>query len=294
MGFLSEYNAKLTSAETAVKCVKSGDWVEYTSNLGFPAACDLALSKRRDELKGVKIRGDLIFGPIQVIECDPEMEHFVYNTWHCSGYERKMCDKGRAFFEPMVFRNLAWYYKNFLTSDVCMVTVSGMDDDGYFYFGPSLGMSKCIADNSKIVIVEVNRNIPRIKGSEEARIHISEVNYIVETGEPPLFEMPNPAPTETDVKIANLLLPYIKDGACVQLGIGGMPSLSPTAISRILACTRSCARMGILPCSNPESSRMQRKRCIRARAYSALRSEATNLMSGSTIIRAMLAIPFRM
>ena len=36
--------------------------------------------------------------------------------------------------------------------------------------------------------------------------------------------MPNPAPTETDVKIANLLLPYIKDGACVQLGIGGMPN----------------------------------------------------------------------
>lgn len=224
MGFLSEYNSKLTSAETAVKCVKSGDWVEYTSNLGFPAACDLALSKRRDELNGVKIRGDLIFGPIQVIECDPEMEHFVYNTWHCSGYERKMCDRGRAFFEPMVFRNLAWYYKNFLTSDVCMVTVSGMDDDGYFYFGPSLGMSKCIADNSKIVIVEVNRNIPRIKGSEESRIHISEVDYIVETGDPPLFEMPNPAPTETDVKIANLLLPYIKDGACVQLGIGGMPN----------------------------------------------------------------------
>ena len=169
-------------------------------------------------------RSDLIFGPIQAIECDPDMEHFVYNTWHCSGYERKMCDRGRAFFEPMVFRNLAWYYKNFLTSDVCMVTVSGMDDDGYFYFGPSLGMSKCIADNSKIVIVEVNRNIPRIKGSEASRIHISEVDYIVETGDPPLFEMPNPAPTETDIKIANLLLPYIKGGACVQLGIGGMPN----------------------------------------------------------------------
>lgn len=45
MGFLSEYNAKLTSAETAVKCVKSGDWVEYTSNLGFPAACDSAFTE---------------------------------------------------------------------------------------------------------------------------------------------------------------------------------------------------------------------------------------------------------
>lgn len=72
MGFLSEYNAKLTSAETAVKCVKSGDWVEYTSNLGFPAACDLALSKRRDELKGVKIRGILSSGQFRSLSATPK------------------------------------------------------------------------------------------------------------------------------------------------------------------------------------------------------------------------------
>lgn len=232
MGFLSEYNSKLKSAQEAVKCVKNGDWVEYTSNLGFPVACDLALSKRRDELKGVKIRGDLIFGPIQVVECDPQMEHFIYNTWHCSGYERRLCDAGRAFFEPMVFRNLAWYYKNYLTSDVCMVTVSDMDDEGYFHFDPSLGLAKCIADNSRTVIVEINRNIPRIGGSPEAKIHISEVSSIVESGDPPLFEMPNPAPSEIDVKIANLLLPYIKNGACIQLGVGGMPNALGELIAR--------------------------------------------------------------
>ena len=97
-------------------------------------------------------------------------------------------------------------------------------------------MSKCIADNSKIVIVEVNRNIPAHKGSEETRIHISEVDYIVETGDPPLFEMPNPAPTEKDVKIANLLLPYIKDGACAawhrRYAERPRRALSPTVRSR--------------------------------------------------------------
>ena len=224
MGFLSEYKAKLTDADDAVKCVKSGDWVEYTSNLGFPVLCDAALAKRRDELKGVKIRGDLIFGPVQVIECDPEMEHFVYNTWHCSGYERKLCDQGRAFFTPMVFRNLAWYYKNFLEADVCMVTVSPMDKHGYFYFGGSVGVSKCIADKSKIVIVEVNENVPRIRGGFDEAIHISEVDYIVESDNPPLYEMKNPAPTQEDKCIASYILPHIVDGATVQLGIGGMPN----------------------------------------------------------------------
>lgn len=224
MDYKALYKEKLRTADEAVKCVKSGDWVEYTSNLGFAPALDAALSRRRDELHNVKIRGDLIFGPIQVVECDPSMEHFVYNTWHCSGYERRLCDKGMAFFEPMVFRNLGWYYKNFLTSDVCMATVSEMDSEGYFYFGSSLGLSKCIADNCDTVIVEVNRNMPKIHGTDDVRIHISEVDYIVESSDPPLFEMPNPAPTEADKQIASYILPHIVDGATVQLGIGGMPN----------------------------------------------------------------------
>ena len=80
MDYLSEYRSKLRTAQEAVKCVKSGDWVEYTTNNGYPPALDKALSERRDELRNVKIRGDLLFGPIHVVECDPTLEHFVYST----------------------------------------------------------------------------------------------------------------------------------------------------------------------------------------------------------------------
>ena len=224
MDYSDEYKAKLRTADEAVKCVKSGDWVDYTSNLGYPPMLDMALSKRRDELRNVKVRGNLLFGPVHVAECDETMEHFVYNTWHCSGYERKLIDKGRAFFSPMVFRNLGWYYENFITADVCMVTVSPMDSQGYFHFGCTVGLAKCIADKCKTVIVEVNENMPRILGGRDEKIHISEVDFVVESGNPPLFEMPNPAPTEEDMLIANYLLPHICDGATVQLGIGGMPN----------------------------------------------------------------------
>ena len=224
MDYLSEYKSKLRTAKEAVKCVKSGDWVEYTSNLGYPPTLDKALSERRDELRNVKIRGDLLFGPIHVAECDPTLEHFVYNTWHCSGYERRLCDRNRAFFTPMIFRNLGWYYKNFLEADVCMVTVAPMDKHGYFSFGCACGLSKCIAGKSKIVIVEVNENMPRILGGFDEAIHISEVDFIVESDNPPLYEMPNPAPTDEDRCIASYILPHIVDGATVQLGIGGMPN----------------------------------------------------------------------
>ena len=64
--YTREYRDKLRTPEEAVKVVKSGDWVDYTSSLGMPVLLDAALAKRRDELEDVKIRGNLIPGPIEV------------------------------------------------------------------------------------------------------------------------------------------------------------------------------------------------------------------------------------
>ena len=68
--FMTEYRAKLRTPDEAVQVVKSGDWIDYTSSLGKPVLLDRALAKRRDELFDVKIRGNLIYGPIEVAECD--------------------------------------------------------------------------------------------------------------------------------------------------------------------------------------------------------------------------------
>lgn len=73
--FTTEYRQKLCTPEEAVEVVKSGDWVDYTSSLGKPVLLDKALAKRRDELFDVKIRGNLVEGPIEVAECDETQEH---------------------------------------------------------------------------------------------------------------------------------------------------------------------------------------------------------------------------
>lgn len=220
-----EYRKKLCTAEEAVRLVKSGDWVDYGSNNSMPFSLDAALAARKDELHNVKVRGNLTPGPIQVIECDPDMEHFVYNTWHCGGYERKMCDAGRAFFTPMLFRNLAWYYKSFLTVNVAMLSVSPMDDEGYFSLGGAVGAVLPVLETAEKVILEVNEAQPCIGGGKATKVHISRADAVVEAGRRPLMLMPTPAPTETDVKIAKYILPFIPDGATVQLGIGGIPNV---------------------------------------------------------------------
>ena len=224
MDVYSEYRQKLRSAEEAVCLVRSGDWVDYGSNNSFPALLDAALAARRDELYHVKVRGNLLPGPIQVAECDPGMDHFVYHSWHCSGYERKLCDQGRAFFTPMIFRNEAWYYEQFLTVNVAMLAVAPMDRHGYFNLSCALGINRATLDKADIVILEVNEALPRIHGGYDECVHISDVDCVVEAGYRPLWEMKAPEPSETDLQIARHIFPFIQDGATIQLGIGGMPN----------------------------------------------------------------------
>lgn len=230
MALMDEYRAKLCSAEEAVKLVKSGDWVDFGSNNSYPPALDEALAARRDELRAVKLRGNLLRGPIACVECDPEGDHFIYNTWHCSAYERRVVERGRGYFTSMTFRNMDWYYRNFLTTDVAMVTVAPMDDEGNFNLGGGLGSTFSVTDTAKRVIVEVNPAMPRIRG-EVAKLPLSRVDAVVEGPYRPLWEMPTPAPSEIERQIAAQVFPHLVDGATIQLGIGGVPN----AIGELIA-----------------------------------------------------------
>ena len=229
--FNKEYQEKLRTPEEAVSVIRSGQWVDYTSTLGKPVLLDRALAKRKDELRDVKIRGNLIDGPIEVVECDPEQEHFTYHSWHCSAYERKLCDRGLCYYIPMVFSNNAAYYEYFLNVNVAMVSVSPMDRHGYFNFSVNTGVAAPITRVADIVIVEVNENMPKVHGGYDECIHISNVDYIVEGYHEPFNYGDREHTTEIDRKIAGHILPYLVDGATLQLGVGSMPN----ALGKLIA-----------------------------------------------------------
>ncbi len=229
--YTEEYRSKLRTPEEAVSVVKSGDWVDYTSSLGKPVLLDKALSKRRDELKDVKIRGNLIGGPIEVAECDETQEHFIYHSWHCSSYERKLCDRGLCYYIPMVFHNNAAYYEFFIKVNVVMVSVSPMDKHGFFNFSVNTGVAGPICRKADIVILEVNEHLPKIHGGNDECIHISEVDYIVDEPHEPFTNLLPIKTTDNDRRIAEHVIPYIIDGATLQLGIGSIPN----AVGEIMA-----------------------------------------------------------
>lgn len=223
MDYLKEYKEKLRTPEEAVKVVKDGDWVDYSQTCSFPEALDRALAARVGELKDVKVRNAISLKVPQVVEQDPEMKSFTYNLWHTSGLDRKYTDQGRAFYMPMLFRHCGRYYtKGFAPVDVAMISVTPMDEYGNFNFGLTNCCLQEMLDQAKIIILEVNSTMPKIYGKQNDHIHISQVDYVVES-DCPIATTPVGKASEIDRKIAEYIFPYLEDGTTLQLGIGGMP-----------------------------------------------------------------------
>ncbi len=232
MNFEKEYQQKLRTPEEAVKIVKDGDWVDYSVSLGFPTLLDEALSKRKNELDDIKIRGYLVLQPIAAVEVDPNRETFTYNSWHCSGYERKLVDKGLCNYIPMIFRNVAEYYKRYLTVNVAMMSVPPMDRHGFFNFSVNNATAKATLDAADVVILEINEKLPRVYGGLDESIHISEVDMVVEGNHSELITLGSPAATDVDEIIARTVVENMRDGSTIQIGIGGMPNAVGQMIAR--------------------------------------------------------------
>ena len=226
MYFKKEYQQKLVSADEAGKIIKSGDWVDYGWCTGTPDALDKALAKRTDELKDVKLRGGILLKPLAVFEREDAGEHFCWNSWHMSGIERKYISRGFAYYSPIRYSELPRYYRDSIQpDDVVMLMVAPMDKHGYFNFGPNASHLTAMCETSKKIIVEVNENMPRCLGGFENGVHISDVTYIVEGDNPPIGELGGGGPaTDVDKAVAKLIVDEIPNGACLQLGIGGMPN----------------------------------------------------------------------
>lgn len=234
MDFQAEYQNKLTTAEEAVKIIKSGDWVDYGWCTGQPDALDRALAARAEELTDVKVRGGIAMWEPAIFKVPDAPSHFSWNSWHMSGIERKAMSSGLAFYAPIRYSELPRYYReHIIPNDVAMIQVAPMDKHGYFNFGPNASHLMAICEKSKVIIVEVNENMPRCLGGMQEAIHISRVTHIVEGDNPPMAELGGGGKaTEVDEAVAKLIVNEIPDGACLQLGIGGMPNAVGSLIAQ--------------------------------------------------------------
>ncbi|MGI5912303.1 MAG: butyryl-CoA:acetate CoA-transferase [Syntrophomonadaceae bacterium] len=225
MNYSQEYKNKLVSAAEAVKLIKSGDWVDYGWCAGHPYETDKALAARASELTDVKVRGGVTLWMPEIFKIENPGNHFTWNSWHLTGIDRKIIEMGCGYYAPIRYCEVPRYYReNVEPIAVAMFQVAPMDEHGFFNFGPQASHQMAVIEKSKIVIVEVNQNMPRCLGGSEESIHISKVDYIVEGPNPPMPQLGSATPTDIDKKVAELIVEEIPNGACLQLGIGGMPN----------------------------------------------------------------------
>ena len=223
--FLGMYRSKLTTADEAVKVIKSGDWVDYGFCATHPRVLDEALARRAPELEDVKVRGGIALWKPAIFDIEDPVHHIIYNAHHTGGFERKHIDTGACFYEPMRYSELPrYYYDHINPPDVAMFQVAPMDRHGYFNFGVSASHLKAICDTAKTVIVEVNQNMPRCLGGFGESVHITDVDMIVEGRNDPMGQLISAEPTEIDKAVAKQVVERIPSGACLQPGIGGMPN----------------------------------------------------------------------
>ena len=225
MTYTAEYQKKLVSAEEAVNVVKSGDLVHYGEFVMNSFYLDAALAARKEELENVNIRTVTFPMVPKVVAEDPERKHFIYNDWHFSGASRKLHDKNLCNYISLTYHEgPSFYERGYVQVDVAMIKVGPMNKHGFFNLGTSNSITHAFCDAAKIVIAEVNESMPRCLGGNRESMHISEIDYLVHGDNKPLIQLPAAPVSEADKTIANLVLAEIEDGACLQLGIGGMPN----------------------------------------------------------------------
>lgn len=220
-----EYKEKLVTADEAASFIKSGDKIFYGEFVMFPEALDEALAKRIPLLKNIDVRGVCFSKIPKIVEADPKREHVIVNDWHFGKISRRLHDANMCNYIPLCYHQGPRTIRKYRDFDTAFVVVAEMDHNGYFNYGLANSLTSAVLNKAKKVIVEVNKTVPYCYGGNRESIHISRVDFIVEGNNTPVTEVPPAEPKEEDRRIAAHIMKEIEDGACLQLGIGGLPNL---------------------------------------------------------------------
>jgi 4-hydroxybutyrate CoA-transferase len=222
MGWNSIYQSRVTTAEEAVSVIKSGNRIFLTGNVSVPQKLLNALVNKAPTLENVEICQALTIGTAEYVA--PEMDgHLRVNTMFISGNVRKAVQDGRADYTPVMLSEFPLLFKNHhLPIDVAMIHVSPPDEHGFCSFGVEVGLSKSPAESAKVIIAEVNEQMPRTLG--DSFIHVSRLTHMLPVDYPiPEMSMAEEGDSETIEKIAGYIADLIPDGATMQMGIGAIP-----------------------------------------------------------------------
>lgn len=224
------YAAKLTTAQQAVSSIATGATLSCGMAIGQPPALLAATAARlrTNDLGRIQLYYKLAMEPLgATLLADDVIEKVDAHSFFISAPDhrimRRHIQSGIKLmsFVPIHFSQIPRMFEETIDLDTFMVTVSPMDRGGYFSLGTNNDFSSIAARRAKRLLVEVNRNMPRVFG--QSQIHVSEVSAIVEN-DVPLMEGGTAESSPEGRTIGDLVAPMVPDGATIQIGIGKVAS----------------------------------------------------------------------
>ncbi len=212
----------IVSLEEAVSKVQSGNRVflqgaAMTPNFLINALCEQWTKLNNVELFQIHTEGDAKYTR------EPYNSAFITNSCFAGNNNRAAVNSIHGAYIPIFLSEIHLLFrKNILPIDVAFIQVSPPDKHGYCSLGVSVDITLPAIQTAKMVIAQVNPNVPRTHG--DGIIHMNRINYAVEVNIP-IHSSKLSSPTEIELKIGKHVAGLIEDGATLQMGIGGIPNV---------------------------------------------------------------------
>ncbi len=219
--WLKKYSDRILSPTDATrKAIKSGDSIVFGHAIAAPESISKALYDLRENYKDLRVFHMLYLA--EAWHMKPEMKgHLKIASNFFDANARCVNDKDLLDYIPCYFHEVPSLFEDEIYKvDVAAIQLSYPDENGYCSFGISADYTSTAAKKAKIVIAEINKQMPYIGGDN--LIHISEIDYIIEVDRA-LKELPSSPIGDIERKIGEHCASLIKDGATLQLGIGAIP-----------------------------------------------------------------------
>jgi acyl-CoA hydrolase len=211
---------KFVSADEAVKHILSGQRVFIHGSAATPTVLLSAMLNRKSELKKVELVSVSTIG----FDLNDESlaDHFFINSLFVSESVRKAVNSNRGDYVPVFLSEIPGFFrKQILPLDVALLHVSVPDKHGYVSLGTSVDVARAAAQTAKMLIAQINPNMPRTHG--DAFIHISQIDYAVYVNEELPIVSYSESRDEVCEQIGKNVAALVEDEATLQLGIGNIP-----------------------------------------------------------------------
>ena len=224
-----------STAAGCTEIIKSGDNVFIHSGVSAPQQLIAAMIARAHELKGVKIYQIHTEGNADYAKPQYRENFNVHNFFNGPNMRAASEDLSVHYIPIFLSEIPLLFYNGVIQLDVAMIQVSPPDRHGMCSLGPSVDISVSAVRTAKIVIAQVNKQMPRTFG--DSQIHISKIDRMVEVDEP-IHAVARAKLSDKEIKIGQNIASLIEDGATLQMGIGAIPNA-------VLDCLKNHKDLGI-------------------------------------------------